>query len=155
MLTPVIQRGPNPCQKEARKAGTQRAGTEWEVEGQPREGGVGRGRGQRHRSLYSPPKQFSQGYSPDDHSALHLVSATPAAHLAPPGSFPPGPAQRQKASNWETSRWAGPEQVALARSWRELRDTGPLSPPHSLPARRFTLIRDALDETGNRRAVLS
>lgn len=97
MLTPVIQRGPNPCQKEARKAGTQRAGTEWEVEGQPREGGVGRGRGQRHRSRDSPPKQFSQGYSPDDHSALHLVSATPAAHLAPPGSFQPGPAQRPES----------------------------------------------------------
>lgn len=45
--------------------------------------------------------------------------------------------------------------MALARSWREPRDFGPLSPPHSLPARRFTLIRDALDETGNRRSALS
>lgn len=104
-----------------------------------------------------PPKQFSQGVLTlrPQCSSLGVCNSSRSPGRAPAGSSPTGPAQRQKARNRETSGWAGPGQVALARSWRELRVTGSLSPPHSLPARRFTLIRDALDETGNRRSVLS
>lgn len=73
----------------------------------------------------------------------------PWAGTSPAGPFSTGPAQSQKALSLDSSEWAGQGLVPLALGGRELRDTGPVWPPHSLPVHTFTFIRDAPDETGN------
>lgn len=59
-----------------------------------------------------PPKQFSQGYLPYDHCALHLVSATPTAYLArlrqvPPRLAPPNVRKRAtgRPGGRDQGRW--------------------------------------------------
>lgn len=88
VLTPVVQRGPIPGQKEARKVGGTESEEGWGVEGQPGEGAGVRSPG---TTTAPPPPAVLPGEDSPDHRAAHLASATPAAHLARPLPARPRP----------------------------------------------------------------
>lgn len=122
------------------------------MEGHPGEVGQEEA-GARNRNRASPAEQVPKGGDSPDHRAPHLVSATPAAHLARPGAgpSPTGPAQRQSAQRGVPR--VGGTTVGGSSSRREGAEghwpcvtSSPAASPHIYP--------HAPGETGNRRSEL-